>query len=242
MMLPDVDADLSSYPVDGVVVDVAERPSSPSSRLFGQAGIAFFGSAHADKGVSPAPGGSAASTATAVAVASALEPSPLGVAPLTAAANERGRASLDGNGEPRALPFASPSALDGGSPRNALEASPVEFAAGGSGGTLAQRPRLTRLSGGMPRAGSHQHLQHLAKRAGSATGGGEPGSTEEERRKERVDAAATAAANAAQEHRHEKLAAARSMRAASASNDAEVRNQGFCGEWVTPCICVGMCA
>ena len=34
MMLPDVDADISAYPVgNGVVIEVAERPTSPSSRL-----------------------------------------------------------------------------------------------------------------------------------------------------------------------------------------------------------------
>lgn len=39
-MLPDVDADISTYPVGDVVVEVAERPSSPSSRIFDQASAA----------------------------------------------------------------------------------------------------------------------------------------------------------------------------------------------------------
>lgn len=36
-MLPDVDADISTYPVgDGLVIEVAERPASPASRMLDQ--------------------------------------------------------------------------------------------------------------------------------------------------------------------------------------------------------------
>lgn len=41
MMLAAVDADISTYPVGDVVVEVAERPSSPSSRIFDQARAAL---------------------------------------------------------------------------------------------------------------------------------------------------------------------------------------------------------
>lgn len=37
-MLPDVDADISTFPVgDGLVIEVAERPTSPASRVLDQA-------------------------------------------------------------------------------------------------------------------------------------------------------------------------------------------------------------
>lgn len=43
-MLPDVDADISTFPVgDGLVIEVAERPASPASRVLDQASRMLVG-------------------------------------------------------------------------------------------------------------------------------------------------------------------------------------------------------
>ncbi|KAI3428162.1 hypothetical protein D9Q98_006544 [Chlorella vulgaris] len=221
MMLPDVDADVTAYPVGpsgGVVqVEVAERVTSPRSRLFGNAGIAFFGSAQQDG---------------AAVQQHALDPSPLagpslGPSQPEAAGSAGAGGGFDGGSgaASRHLPFSSPLALahSGSSPLTPDSSGSLQFSAG-EGQGIAQRPaahtRVQRLSGGsgggMPRTGSHPHLAHLAKRP--AGPGGEATAEElEQRRKERLEAAANAAATAAQGHRYERLALARGQRTASST-------------------------
>ncbi|KAL4443670.1 hypothetical protein ABPG75_011407 [Micractinium tetrahymenae] len=226
MMLPDVDADISTYPVGDVVVEVAERPSSPSSRIFDQAGIAFLGSA-----------GMAASTAHT------LEPSPLaGLLPLRGTPAAALLAGLGGSGAgspPRALPaFPTPTLGKGseaGTPTFGSPPGQLLFAAG-DGASLAQRVSRRELGAGasvrrdmglgagalgsMARSGSHPHLAHLSRRSAGVGLGTDATPEEVEaqvRRQERVEAAA----QAAQGHRDEALAAARSRRAAHSSEEAE---------------------
>ncbi|KAL4447236.1 hypothetical protein ABPG77_007269 [Micractinium sp. CCAP 211/92] len=211
MMLAAVDADISTYPVGDVVVEVAERPSSPSSRIFDQAGIAFLGRA-----------GAAASTAHT------LEPSPLaGLAPLRSTPAAHALSGLHASSPHGLAGFPTPALHDGseaGTPTFGSPPAQLLFAAG-DGASLAQRASTRREPsigpgslGSVARSGSHSHLAHLARRSAATGADATPEEAEAQaRRQERVEAAA----QAAQGHRDEALAAARSRRAAHSSEEAE---------------------
>jgi hypothetical protein len=191
-----------------------------------QAGITFFGSAGVGHG---------SSQPASAMVHHALEPSPLGAAPLSPS-RQAGAAATAAACQPLAgipLSFASP--LQPAPEAASAGTEAVQFAAGEAAAT-AQRAAVKERPGrtaacGIPRNGSHPHLNHLARRSIGVPGSAEALSAEGQeqllRRKERFDAAAMAA----QEHREEKLAALRTQRAAS-SEDAEVRARAL----PSPCL------